>query len=311
MNKAERQLNLVFILLNEKRGLTRQKIRSLVADYRDATSDQSFERMFERDKDDLKQLGFSISTFQDSFASSEEIYYTLLFENLFISDDNFTTDEKLLMQMALMILQKSNQSDIAVERKMETIFNVNGLKMEMESPSINMESLELILECINDKTRCSFFYPLLLENELGFFKRDVTPLHMVIRNRKYYLVSFCHDRRDYRVFRVDKIQNLVKGSQIDDTEYVTNKVNDLIDLLNETDALHEAKILLKEGQSLGLVDLTLTNCTYDDNRIEFTFRESLTEDVIRFLASNLNSLDSIQPDWLQKELVTFLQQGNL
>ena len=71
MNKTERQLNLVFLLLNTKRGLSRSQIQEQISDYRESTSQLSFERMFERDKEEIKALGFVLDTNLLDIASSD------------------------------------------------------------------------------------------------------------------------------------------------------------------------------------------------------------------------------------------------
>ena len=60
--KAERLLDLVIALLNAPRFRTASWIRDHVAGYDDAASDEAFSRMFERDKQELRDLGIPIQT---------------------------------------------------------------------------------------------------------------------------------------------------------------------------------------------------------------------------------------------------------
>ena len=60
--RTERLLNLTMCLMAGRRPLSKATIRGLIADYREATSDESFERMFERDKDDLREMGIPLVT---------------------------------------------------------------------------------------------------------------------------------------------------------------------------------------------------------------------------------------------------------
>jgi proteasome accessory factor B len=308
MNKAERQLNLAFILLNQRKGVTRNEIRSLIQDYRDATSQSAFERMFERDKDDLKKLGFLIKTSQDTFASSDEIYYRVFADNIFISKDKFTTDEKILLQMALLILQKSELSDGAVERKVESIFNANGIEIDFNDSIRDMANLEIAINAINSNLQCQFSYPHTENDRIDFKVRNVTPIHLVIRNRIYYLISYCHEREDYRVFRLDKIDGAINLTQVDDTKYNKDKVYDLVNLLDKSDSLHRANIRLKTNHSLESFEEAVRFEYFDDDEIEITYRESMTHDLVRYFASNLDKLASIQPSWLRDELMKFLKR---
>ncbi|HEX9695725.1 MAG TPA: WYL domain-containing protein [Actinomycetota bacterium] len=58
MDKTERQINLIGLLMSSERPVLGTRIRDAL--YADATSAESFKRMFERDKDDLRALGIRI-----------------------------------------------------------------------------------------------------------------------------------------------------------------------------------------------------------------------------------------------------------
>jgi len=60
--KTERLLNLVICLLATSRYLTKAQIRRSVPQYADCESDDAFERMFERDKDELREMGVPLET---------------------------------------------------------------------------------------------------------------------------------------------------------------------------------------------------------------------------------------------------------
>lgn len=57
--KAERLMNLALCLLGTRRPLSKRELRGSIEAYLEAGSDDSFNRMFERDKDDLRELGLS------------------------------------------------------------------------------------------------------------------------------------------------------------------------------------------------------------------------------------------------------------
>ncbi len=55
-------MNLVIALLATRSYLTAEKIRNSVAGYADSASDEAFSRMFERDKNELRDLGIPLET---------------------------------------------------------------------------------------------------------------------------------------------------------------------------------------------------------------------------------------------------------
>ena len=63
--KAERLMNLALCLLGTRRPLSKRELRESIEAYLEASSDDSFNRMFERDKDDLRELGLVIETVEN------------------------------------------------------------------------------------------------------------------------------------------------------------------------------------------------------------------------------------------------------
>ena len=55
-------MNLVIALLSTRGYITAERIRTSVAGYADSPSDEAFSRMFERDKNELRDLGIPLET---------------------------------------------------------------------------------------------------------------------------------------------------------------------------------------------------------------------------------------------------------
>lgn len=53
-------MNLVIALLSTRQFLTAERIRDSVAGYEESASDEAFSRMFERDKNELRDLGIPL-----------------------------------------------------------------------------------------------------------------------------------------------------------------------------------------------------------------------------------------------------------
>jgi proteasome accessory factor B len=60
--KAERLMNLALCLMNTRRPVAKRELRVSIEAYHEAATDEAFNRMFERDKDDLRELGLVIDT---------------------------------------------------------------------------------------------------------------------------------------------------------------------------------------------------------------------------------------------------------
>jgi proteasome accessory factor B len=63
--KAERLMNLALCLLGTRRPLSKRELKESIEAYLEAGNEESFNRMFERDKDDLRELGLIIETVEN------------------------------------------------------------------------------------------------------------------------------------------------------------------------------------------------------------------------------------------------------
>ena len=121
-SKIERQLNLFFILLNSNRPVTRHEIRSKILDYKNNDSEKAFERMFERDKDDLRKNGIRINTINLDSLFDDEIGYQLDKETFIAKEITLNDDDKLILKYAL-----SMWNDAEVNSNAKNVFRKIGV----------------------------------------------------------------------------------------------------------------------------------------------------------------------------------------
>ena len=74
ISKVERLMNLVIALLSTRGYLTAERISATVSGYADSPSDEAFSRMFERDKNELRDLGIPLETGKASSFDTTEGY---------------------------------------------------------------------------------------------------------------------------------------------------------------------------------------------------------------------------------------------
>jgi predicted DNA-binding transcriptional regulator YafY len=105
--KTERQLDLLFILLNATRPLSRESIRQKIAEYREQENAEAFERMFERDKDDLRSIGVPIETKSLSQLFEDEYGYAVDIRDFGYSKISFDPNELSELTRAALVWQDS------------------------------------------------------------------------------------------------------------------------------------------------------------------------------------------------------------
>jgi len=100
VSRTERLLNLLIALLNTKYGLRRAELRAKV--YHDTSgNDVAFGRMFERDKNDLRQFGFDVETITDHCWSEDDPATTRYGKELTLHGETLTRSQLLLLATRL------------------------------------------------------------------------------------------------------------------------------------------------------------------------------------------------------------------
>ena len=98
--KTERLLNLVLVLLYTRRPLPKAQIRTLVPQYGQSASTEAFERMFERDKDELRELGIPLVTEDIDPLHEDEPGYRIHQREYALPDISFEPDELAVLGLA-------------------------------------------------------------------------------------------------------------------------------------------------------------------------------------------------------------------
>jgi len=96
--KTERLINLTLALLASKRYLSKAEILRNIPGYEG--SPETKERMFERDKDDLRSLGIQIDVNNFDPLFEDEQGYLIKSDSFQFAENEFTKEELLLLTMA-------------------------------------------------------------------------------------------------------------------------------------------------------------------------------------------------------------------
>ena len=98
VERTERLLNLVFCLMSARRAVSRAVIQSSVPGYSADQGNAAFERMFERDKDELRQMGIPVDTVLDVNGDVEG--YRIRSDTYRLAPSAFTPDELRIIALA-------------------------------------------------------------------------------------------------------------------------------------------------------------------------------------------------------------------
>lgn len=175
--KTERLINLTLALLASKRFLTKGEIFSTVAGYSGST--ETMERMFERDKDELRSLGIKIEVKGIDPLFEDDQGYLIQEDSFQIDTSAFSQEELLYLTMAANLWHGSalnNQSKAAL-LKIQSIKGPIGndeINYPVIKDSEDSATLLLIIEAVNNLSQLKFEYKgeLRLVNPYGLYSRD-------------------------------------------------------------------------------------------------------------------------------------------
>lgn len=210
--KTERLLNLVFAMMATNRAISREEVRSTVAGYEQCASDDAFERMFERDKDELRSMGVPIETITNAF--EEVVGYR-------ISPDNYRLIDLELNSRDLEILSVATKVwDQAVLG-----FAANTAVLKFETHSDVKTTRNEMLGVTRVRAEHAAFLPLLTAAREGrvvsfpykaagqaIETRTFEPWSVVCRSGLWYTIGFDQVRKEQRTFKLARIQGAVKLS---------------------------------------------------------------------------------------------------
>lgn len=195
--KLERLLKLTAVLLNSAVPLTAQQLRSHVEGYPE--SDASFNRAFERDKDDLRALGIPLKTVPVPRRDPPVDGYDIAPEDYYLPDPNLTPDELAALRLAALTIQFDGTSEASALWKLgglEEFGDAASQRDPLASLPTNPALIPLF-GAIVDRRKVSFTYNDLL--------REVSPWKLDYSRGRWYLIAYDHSRDDERNFRLDRI----------------------------------------------------------------------------------------------------------
>ncbi|MCL3862804.1 YafY family protein [Actinotalea sp. K2] len=212
---AERLLNLVIALVNTTGRMTKEQIRTSVAGYDPSGSTEAFERMFERDKDTLRELGVPVLTVTDQTHGDDQGYR--------IDPDAYALPPMELTSAQLGVLalaaefwhDQSLQADAA--RALTKLRAVGATPTATDAvaalaPRVHPAGPALVplLDAAQDRRVVSFTYRAASTGEVR--RRTVEPWRLIASRGGWYLVGRDRDRAAPRVFRLSRITGSVTTS---------------------------------------------------------------------------------------------------
>ncbi|HEU5420646.1 MAG TPA: WYL domain-containing protein [Streptosporangiaceae bacterium] len=207
--KTERLLSLVVCLLSANRYLTAAQIREAVPGYPD--SFEAFKRMFERDKDELRELGIPLETGSNS-GDGDEVGYRIPRQAYVLPEIRLEPDEAAVLGLAARVWRRAELAGAAEGALLK--LRAAGIEAEDASQpgieprlSTGEAAFGPLWEAVRDRRAVAFGYRGAGRSQVQ--ERHLEPWGVVNRNGRWYVVGQDSDRGAERVFRLSRIEGPV------------------------------------------------------------------------------------------------------
>ncbi|MCX5159128.1 WYL domain-containing protein [Streptomyces sp. NBC_00264] len=212
--KAERLMNLALCLLGTRRPLSKRELRGSIEAYLEAGSDDAFNRMFERDKDDLRELGLIIETVENL---DGETGYLARRDSNRLPPITLDAEEAAALGLAAKVWQQARLAGAASGAlqklraagmpEAEDAYEVHSA-LEPRIPVHEAAFEPLMLAC-RDRRPVTFDYR--KGNAATPEQRQVEPWTLECWRGHWYLAGWDRERGAERVFRLSRITGRVRS----------------------------------------------------------------------------------------------------
>ena len=298
--KTERLINLTLALLASKRYLSKAEILRNIPGYEG--SPETKERMFERDKDDLRSLGIQIDVNNFDPLFEDERGYLIKSDSFQFAENEFSKEELLLLTMAANLWH-----DSAVESDSQNaLLKIQSLSGPVENDMTTTPTLRItedwqllvsIFTAVQNKQILEFSY--------RGKKRQVNPYGLYSSNGFWYLIAFeINVIKSFKLVRIEGKVDLIGEKDAFEKPDNFNVGNFLKGESNSVSLV--SKIQVRKGAALSLRNKFTVkdlDSEWDLMDIPYTNEQELLEKVLW----HGTDLKLIEPAALQQLLVANLE----
>ncbi|MFN8051248.1 MAG: WYL domain-containing protein [Acidimicrobiales bacterium] len=192
-SKLERLLNLTALLLNTERPLKVDQIGQLMEGY--PPDPASFRRTFERDKDDLREMGIPVEVVNTDPGDQTALGYRILPEKYYLPDPGLDPDELAALKLAMGAVRLDGIAAGETLRKL-------GASSDADAPELASVPTPPEIGEIHAAIAAHRLVEFTYHGEL----RTVEPHRLDYQRGRWYLSGFDRLRDDRRSFRIDRIE---------------------------------------------------------------------------------------------------------
>lgn len=314
IRQIERQIHLLAILSESKKGYTVQELHHSMKKLGIDVS----KKTIERDIDDVSRLFY---VYEEN--DNDEIRYKA--KKLKINNINFTISELISLYFLQQVIKPYQKLDVGrtaaalIQKVLQQTPSINHSYIDsisdlfivnpadvIHEKTIDESQLQIVREAIEKQLQLEIEYFSFSNDELTC--RTIEPYILEIREGCYHLIGFCHLRNEVRDFRISRIQKLKILAETFERpvdfyeQYSQNRFEKMT-----SDEQITLKIIF-EGQTARYIkeyeDYKADKITdLDDNRILFEKKTTYTPDILQWVLRFGADAEVIEPEVLRFEVM--------
>lgn len=200
--KSERLVNLLIALLSTRRFLTKRELREMVEGYRSSKSDAAFERQFERDKEELRNIGVAVETGSNDPFFGDEEGYRINRSEFELPPVTFTPEELSALGLAGQVWQDSVAAD-------HTAQAFEALRAGGAAPDLSLVPSVRPRLAVSEPNFDAVYQAILTRTEISFgyahHTRRLQPWQVLQRRGQWYVFGYDPQRQADRFFKLARL----------------------------------------------------------------------------------------------------------
>jgi proteasome accessory factor B len=312
-DKTERLLNLTFMLLATSRYLSKEEIRQAIHPYQQAPSDSAFERMFERDKEELRALGLELETGSHDPFFGDEVGYRIRRDVAELPEIELTPQEAAVVGVAANVWQHeglAGETSRALVKLKAAGLEIDPSVMSLPEQRLSAEepAFDAMLEAATSRTPVAFTYQ---RPGQDASERHVQPWGVLSWHDRWYVGGFDVDRGEPRVFRLSRVQGDVKPTGPAGSYTVPEgaRLRDVAASLFPRHRDRVAVLRVAAGRAQSLRSIATSTRPLDDGTDEIEVPFALASDLAAEVASFGPDIVAIAPNDVQDAVIAHLQRA--
>ena len=307
LQKSERLINLTMALLASRRYLTKAEIFRSVEGY--SGTPETMERMFERDKNDLRDLGLEIEVGSEDPLFEDEAGYRINPKRYSLDIGDLDQTELALLSLAAnqwqnSLFSKSGQRAIRKFESIEGLQEPVSLALPFMKSEIPAEHFALLWDAVESRKELVFTY-----HSLQSTKRRIAPYGLGLHQGYWYVIGLDLDKSEIRNFKIARIDSDLtagkkSGAFEGPVDFSLSKYFDRKDHENEE---QRAVLNIRVGKAQEIrVAAAIQPFNDDWDRAEIAY--SSKSELFELVAKSLTSAIIVDPAPLRDDFVQWMKE---